>query len=52
MRFRCHDGGPGPARWIGLGLVTIAFILTIWSGLVNIKDGLRLRREALSGAGA
>lgn len=41
-----------PARWIGLGLVTIAFILTIWSGLVNIKDGLRLRREALSGAGA
>ncbi|MGY5763842.1 CDP-diacylglycerol--glycerol-3-phosphate 3-phosphatidyltransferase [Brachybacterium sp. DNPG3] len=40
-----------PARWIGVGLVTIAFILTIWSGLVNLKDGLRLRREALA-AGA
>ncbi|MCW1805775.1 CDP-diacylglycerol--glycerol-3-phosphate 3-phosphatidyltransferase [Brachybacterium squillarum] len=40
-----------PARWIGLTLVTIAFVLTIWSGLVNLKDGLRLRREALeSGA--
>ncbi|GAA1322014.1 CDP-diacylglycerol--glycerol-3-phosphate 3-phosphatidyltransferase [Brachybacterium rhamnosum] len=40
-----------PARWIGLALVTIAFVLTIWSGLVNLKDGLRLRREALeSGA--
>lgn len=38
----------GPARWIGLGLVTIAFILTIWSGLVNIKDGMRLRRVALA----
>lgn len=36
------------ARWIGLGLVTIAFVLTIWSGLVNVKDGLRLRREALA----
>ncbi|GAB4096697.1 CDP-diacylglycerol--glycerol-3-phosphate 3-phosphatidyltransferase [Brachybacterium horti] len=40
-----------PSRWIGLTLVTIAFVLTIWSGLVNLKDGLRLRREALeSGA--
>lgn len=38
----------GPARWIGLVLVTIAFILTIWSGLVNIKDGMRLRRVALA----
>lgn len=38
----------GPARWIGLALVTIAFILTIWSGLVNIKDGMRLRRVALA----
>ena len=37
-----------PARWIGLALVTIAFVLTIWSGLVNLKDGLRLRREALA----
>ena len=37
-----------PARWIGLALVTIAFVLTIWSGLVNLKDGLRLRRETLS----
>ncbi|MCL6422078.1 CDP-diacylglycerol--glycerol-3-phosphate 3-phosphatidyltransferase [Brachybacterium sp. JHP9] len=40
----------GPAKWIGLALVTIAFILTIWSGLVNLKDGLRLRREALAGS--
>ncbi len=39
-----------PARWIGLALVTIAFVLTIWSGLVNLKDGLRLRREALADA--
>lgn len=41
-----------PARWIGLALVTIAFVLTIWSGLVNLKDGLRLRREALAGGAA
>ena len=34
-----------PARWIGLALVTIAFVLTIWSGLVNLKDGLRLRLQ-------
>lgn len=39
-----------PARWIGLALVSIAFVLTIWSGLVNLKDGLRLRREALADA--
>lgn len=38
-----------PARWIGLALVLVAFVLTIWSGLVNLKDGLRLRREALAG---
>lgn len=37
-----------PARWIGLALVTVAFVLTIWSGLVNLRDGLRLRREALA----
>ncbi len=37
-----------PAAWIGLALVTIAFVLTIWSGLVNLRDGLRLRREALA----
>lgn len=37
-----------PARWIGLGLVTIAFVLTMWSGFLNVKDGLRLRREALA----
>lgn len=42
----------GPARWIGLALVTVAFVLTIWSGLVNLKDGLRLRREALSSGAA
>jgi hypothetical protein len=24
-------------------------VLTVWSGLVNLKDGLRLRREALAG---
>jgi CDP-diacylglycerol--glycerol-3-phosphate 3-phosphatidyltransferase len=41
----------GPAKWIGIGLVTIAFVLTVWSGLVNLKDGLRLRREALADAG-
>lgn len=41
-----------PARWIGLALVVIAFVLTMWSGLVNLKDGLRLRREALAGTGA
>ncbi|MFE5777572.1 CDP-diacylglycerol--glycerol-3-phosphate 3-phosphatidyltransferase [Brachybacterium sp. NPDC056505] len=38
----------GPARWIGLVLVVIALVLTVYSGLVNLKDGLRLRREALS----
>ncbi|HJB12049.1 MAG TPA: CDP-diacylglycerol--glycerol-3-phosphate 3-phosphatidyltransferase [Candidatus Brachybacterium merdavium] len=40
-----------PARWIGLALVLLAVVLTVWSGLVNLKDGLRLRREALSGQG-
>lgn len=38
-----------PARWIGLALVLLAVVLTVWSGLVNIKDGMRLRREALAG---
>lgn len=38
-----------PARWIGLALVIVAFVLTMWSGFVNVKDGLRLRREALAG---
>jgi len=37
-----------PARWTGLALVLLAVVLTVWSGLVNLKDGLRLRREALS----
>ncbi|WP_114855281.1 CDP-diacylglycerol--glycerol-3-phosphate 3-phosphatidyltransferase [Brachybacterium sp. YJGR34] len=41
-----------PARWIGLALVLLAVILTVWSGLVNLKDGLRLRREALAGGAA
>ena len=39
-----------PARWIGLALVLLAVVLTVWSGLVNLKDGLRLRREALAGS--
>lgn len=39
-----------PARWIGVTLVAIAVVLTVWSGLVNLKDGLRLRREALAKA--
>lgn len=38
----------GGARWIGIALVLIAVVLTVWSGLVNLKDGLRLRREALA----
>ena len=38
-----------PARWIGLALMLLAVVLTVWSGLVNLKDGLRLRREALAG---
>ncbi|HLQ79824.1 MAG TPA: CDP-diacylglycerol--glycerol-3-phosphate 3-phosphatidyltransferase [Brachybacterium sp.] len=38
-----------PARWIGLALMALAVVLTVWSGLVNLKDGLRLRREALAG---
>ena len=37
-----------PACWIGLALVALAVVLTVWSGLVNLKDGLRLRREALA----
>ena len=38
-----------PAEWIGWGLVLIAVILTVWSGLLNVRDGLRLRRDALAG---
>ena len=41
-----------PARWIGWSLVLLAVVLTVWSGLVNLKDGLRLRREALAGGGS
>ncbi|MCS6712367.1 CDP-diacylglycerol--glycerol-3-phosphate 3-phosphatidyltransferase [Brachybacterium sp. EF45031] len=41
----------GPARWIGWTLVLIAVILTVWSGLVNVQDGLRMRREALAARG-
>lgn len=41
-----------PGRWIGLALVLLAVVLTVWSGLVNLKDGLRLRREALAGQAA
>lgn len=37
-----------PARWIGLALVAVAFVLTMWSGAINVRDGLRLRREALA----
>src|SRR5699024_1282385 len=42
----------GPARWIGWSLVLLAVVLTVWSGLVNLKDGLRLRRQALAGGPA
>src|SRR5699024_12496195 len=38
-----------PARWIGPALMALAVVLTVWSGLVNLKDGLRVRREALAG---
>ncbi|WP_394214529.1 CDP-diacylglycerol--glycerol-3-phosphate 3-phosphatidyltransferase [Brachybacterium vulturis] len=38
-----------PARWLGLAMMLLAVVLTVWSGLVNLKDGLRLRREALAG---
>ena len=41
-----------PARWIGLALILLAVVLTVWSGLVNIKDGMRLRREALAAGDA
>lgn len=41
-----------PAFWIGWSLVLLAVVLTVWSGLVNIKDGMRLRREALSAGAA
>ena len=31
-------------------LPLLAVVLTVWSGAVNLKDGLRLRREALAGS--
>ena len=37
-----------PAWWIGITLIAIALVLTLWSGLRNVNDGLRLRREALA----
>lgn len=37
-----------PARWIGLAIILVAVVLTVWSGLLNVRDGLRLRREALA----
>lgn len=36
-------------RWIGVALVALALILTVYSGLLTLRDGLRLRREALAG---
>lgn len=39
----------GPALWIGLALVAIALVLTLYSGALNVRDGMRLRREALAG---
>ena len=36
------------ARWIGLALIVVALILTLWSGVRNVNDGMRLRREALA----
>ena len=42
-----------PACWIGLAMMLLAVVLTVWSGLVNLKDGLlRLRREAVAGGAA
>ncbi|WP_058235551.1 CDP-diacylglycerol--glycerol-3-phosphate 3-phosphatidyltransferase [Devriesea agamarum] len=38
-----------PARWFGLTLIVIALILTLWSGAVNVVDGVRLRKKALAG---
>ena len=35
-------------KWVGIVLVAIAFVLTMWSGWLNVKDGIRLRREALA----
>ena len=37
-----------PAWWIGITLIAIALVLTLWLGLRNVNDGLRLRREALA----
>lgn len=37
-----------PAKWIGLFLIVIALVLTVWSGIRNINDGIRLRRDALA----
>lgn len=42
----------GPAQWIGIALVAVALILTMWSGIRNVNDGLRLRREALAAGSA
>lgn len=41
-----------PAYWIGIALIVIALALTLWSGLRNINDGLRLRKEALAASGS
>lgn len=35
-------------RWIGVALVTLALILTVYSGILTLRDGLRLRNEALA----
>lgn len=37
-----------PAEWIGVVLVGIAVVLTVYSGALNLRDGLRLRREAMA----
>lgn len=36
-------------RWVGLALVLAALVLTLWSGVLTVAGGMRLRRAALSG---
>ncbi|MBV7412649.1 CDP-diacylglycerol--glycerol-3-phosphate 3-phosphatidyltransferase [Dermabacteraceae bacterium TAE3-ERU27] len=36
------------ASYLGVALMLVALVLTLWSGWLNVRDGMALRREALA----
>ncbi|MGQ4576483.1 CDP-diacylglycerol--glycerol-3-phosphate 3-phosphatidyltransferase [Dermabacteraceae bacterium P7006] len=36
------------AAYLGVALMLVALVLTLWSGWLNVRDGMELRRKALA----